>query len=127
MTLRLEFEQSLCPGSREVAWQNKVWLHLIVLLLAIASLTFSIKYINDIANTYKRLRGKYRKRNANSIVHFRDKMQVINQKNEEYKATISRLKTRVNQSGTDSGKFFHQSKMLRTSGTYSELNGGSPE
>ena len=100
---------------------------MIVLLLAIASLIFSIKYINDIANTYKRLRGKYRKRNTNSIVHFRDKMQVINQKNEEYKATISRLKTRVNQSGTDSGKFFHQSKMLRTSGTYSELNGGSPE
>ena len=94
ITLQLDFEQKTCPHAKEISWQNKVWLHFFVLICSIASLVFSIKYINDIASTYKRLSTQYRSHRKRHHAHLKDQREEILKQNLEYKKTIVQIKKR---------------------------------
>lgn len=59
MNVKLDFERYPCKDQDVLRWDNRLWISIIVLLLATAHLLITIKYIHDIGKRYEKLKKRY--------------------------------------------------------------------
>lgn len=59
IALTLSLERTICTTYYDNAWNNMVWIPIMNLALSTASLALILKYFNDIATVYSKMKRKY--------------------------------------------------------------------
>lgn len=60
--MTVEVDRRVCTNIYDDEWQNMIWVPVIILILALASLGIIIKYFFDITHQFNKLKREFQKR-----------------------------------------------------------------